>query len=197
LLRTRLSYPQLCLSRESLRLYSFNLSGTITAIKPRIEVDVSFYDRPITLDFVEPAIIQQRSTRGDKIFVAYHQSNPVAYLFATTKHCWVEEIQNSFIVAEGEVYLYDAHTSVEYRSNRICSLLISNAVQFFKIQGFSYTLIFSRVSNIQSVRAIERAGFESYETIHFYNFLGVKMWYFLPRRDNVQSRFSNEIREAQ
>ncbi len=146
---------------------------------------------------MEPTIIQQRSTRGDKIFVAYHQSKSVAYLFATTKSCWVEEIQNSFIVAEGEVYLYDVYTSVEYRRNRICSSLISNAVQFFKIQGFAYALIFSRASNIQSVRAIERAGFERYETIHFYNLLGVKMWNFLQRRDDVQSRFTNEIREAQ
>ena len=193
MIRTRLSFPKLCVSRESLRLYSFNLSGTIPAIEPRIEVDVSFHDRPIKLDFVQPTIIQQRISRGDKIFVAYHQSTPVAYLFATTKHCWVEEIQNSFVVTQGEVYLYDTFTSVEYRRNRICSFLICNAVQFFKMQEFSYALIFSRASNIQSMSAIERVGFERYETIHFYNLLGVKMWNFLPRSNGVQSRFSNEI----
>lgn len=189
----RLSCPRLCISQESLRLYSFNISRTIPAIEPGIQVDVSFHDRPITLDSVEPTIIQQRINRGDKIFVAYHQSNPVAYLFATTRQCWVAEIQNSFVVAEREVYLYDTFTSVAYRRNRICSFLICNAVHFFKIQEFSYALIFSRASNIQSVRAIERAGFEDYETIHYYSLLGLKIWNFLPRSNDVQSRFTNEV----
>ncbi len=174
-------------------LYSFNISSTIPAFKPRIEVDVSYHDRPITLDSVEPTIIQQRSTRGDKIFVAYHQSRPVAYLFATTKQCWVEEIQNSFVVAEGEVYLYDTFTNVAYRRNRICSFLITNVVQFFKVRKFCYALIFSRASNVQSMRAIERAGFEDYESIYYYNLLGLRMWNFLRRSNDVQSRFANEV----
>lgn len=193
MIRTRVSSPELSISRESLRLFSFDLRETIPEIKPRITVDAAFHERPITLDSVPQATVRQRVVQGDKIFAAYHQSRPVAYLFATTRNCWVKEIQNLLCIAEGEVYLYDAFTSVEYRRNRIYSFLISNAVGFFKKQAFSYALIFSSASNTQSMSAIERVGFKGYGTVHFYNFLGIKMWSFIPRCNGVQSRFNNEI----
>lgn len=193
MIRARVSSPELSISRESLRLFSFDLRETLPEIKPRITVDAAFHERPITLDSVPQAIVQQRVARGDKIFAAYHLSRPVAYLFAATKNCWVREIQNLFCIAEGEVYLYDAFTSVEYRRKLIYSFLISNAVGFFKKQAFSYALIFSSASNTQSTSAIERVGFKDYETVHFFNFLGVQMWNFVPRCNGVQSRFNNEI----
>ena len=188
-----MSSPQLSISRESLRLFSLNLREALPDIEPRIKVDVALHERPITLDSVPRATIQQRVIQGDKIFAAYHQSMPVAYLFATTKNCWVSEIQNLFCIAEDEVYLYDAFTRSEFRRNRIYTFLISNAVRFFKKQAFSYALIFSTASNIHSMKAIKLAGFDDYESIHFYNFLGIKMWNFIPRSNGVQSRFNNEI----
>ncbi len=193
MIRTRVSSPQLSISRESLRLFSLDLREALPEIKPRIKVDVAFHERPITLDAVPLATIQQRIIQGDKIFAAYHQSKPVAYLFTTTKSCWVSEVQNLFCTAEDEVYLYDAFTSAEYRRYRIYTFLINTTVRFFKKQAFSYALIFSSASNIHSLKAIKLAGFKDYETVHFYNFLGIKMWNFIPRSNDVQSRFTNEI----
>ncbi len=193
MIKTRLTTPKLHFSQKSLKLYYFNLRGAIPDIKPKLAVEVFIHDRPFKLNYVKPEIIEQRISRGDRIFVAAHQLKPVAYLFAATKDCWVDEIQDWFIVAAGEVYLYDAFTVAEYRGNRIYPFLISSATHFFKELAYSYALIISTASNMQSITAIERTGFKSYETIHFYNLLGFRMWNSNPRSKDVQSRFSNEI----
>lgn len=193
MIKKRFTSPKLDISRESLKLYSFNLSDPAPEIRPKVEVEVFTRDRPLELGLLQASIIEQRISQGDKIFVACHQLKPVAYLFAATKNCWVNEIQDWFIVESGEVYLYNAFTTAEHRGNHIYSFLISNAAKFFKGLTYSYALIFTTASNIRSIRGIERTGFQCYDTIHFHNLFGLRIWNYKPRSNDVKSRFSNEI----
>ncbi len=193
MIKTRFIAPIFRVSRESLKLYCFNLRDLLPEITPEVAVETSVYDRPCKCDLLQPSIVKQRMSQGHKIFVAHHQLKPVAYLFAATKNCWVDEIQDWLIVASGEVYFYDAFTAVEYRGKRIYSLLISNAAHFFKELTYSHALIFTTVSNTRSIRGIEHTGFRCYETIHFYNLFGCRIWDYTLRSNNVQSRFSTEV----
>jgi len=175
-----------------LKLYSFKLSDTSPEIRPKVKVEVTTHDRPLELISLQPSLIEQRIAQGDKIFVACYEEKPVAYLFTATRKCWVSEIQDLFIVASREVYLYDAFTIAQYRGNRIYSFLLNNVVRFFKELAYSYALIFSTASNISSIKGIEHTGFQCYETIHFCNLLGMNIWNYKQRNNDIQSRFSVE-----
>jgi GNAT superfamily N-acetyltransferase len=193
LIRVRFTKPQFAISSESLRLYAFKLSEGTPQIRPKVIVKVTTHDRPLELGSLQRSIVEQRIAQGDKICVARHSSNPVAYIFIATRNCWVDEIQDWFIVASGEVYLYDAFTSDEYRRNRIYSFLLSHATRLFKESAFSYVLIFSTALNTSSIKGIERAGFQCYEIVYFYNIFGFKIWNYKKQHNGIESRFSNEI----
>jgi len=179
--------------KESLRLYSLDLRNSISSIKSKLAIEISLCDRPLDLENIQPSIIKERLSRGDRIFVAYHRSKPVAYLFTTTTECWVSEIEDNLIIGLDEIYFYDAYTRVEYRGNRIYSCLITSAAHFFKKLFYSNALIFATNSNALSAKGIERSNFHCYQTIHFYNIFGLGIWDYSKRNKFIQSRFSNEI----
>lgn len=193
MIRVRFTKPQLAISSESLKLYAFKLSGSIPEIKPKVTVEVTTHDRPLELGSLRRSIVEQRIAQGDKICVARHRSNPVAYIFIATRNCRVDEIHDWFTVASGEVYLYDAFTTDEYRGNRIYSFMLSHATRLYKESAFSYALIFSTALNTSSIKGIERAGFQCYEIVYFYNIFGFKIWNYKKQYDDIESRFSNEI----
>ena len=163
-------------SREMLKLFSFRLKESIPEIKPRVEIDVSVHNQIIESDLLPQPIIEQRISQGDRIFLARHRSKPVAYLFAAQKRCWINEVGDWLIIDSGEVYLYDAFTIDDYRGKLIYTYLITNATRFFRNEKYSYCLIFSTVSNINSLKGIQRAGLQCYETVDFYKLFGLKIW---------------------
>lgn len=181
------------ISKELLSLYFLDLRNSILSIKSKLAIEIALCDRALDLENMRPSIIRERLSRGDRIFVAYHRSKPVAYLFTTTTECWVSEIEDNLIIGLDEIYLYDAYTRAEYRGNRIYSCLITSAAQFFKKLSYSNALIFATNSNILSAKGIERSNFYCYQTIHFYNLFGLRSWDYSKRNKLIQSRFSNEI----
>ena len=184
---------QFSFSKQSIRLYYLDLNKPIPEIKTQIKTDISFHERPIELENLKPSIVEDRIANGHKIFVAYHLSKPIAYLFAADKDCWVSEIEDRLILGAGEVYLYDAYTYSKFRGKHIYPFLIYNAAKYFKKLSYSKALISSTTANTASIRGIEKAGFSYSQTIDFLNIFGWKFWNYVKGTNNVESRFSNEI----
>jgi hypothetical protein len=162
-------------------------------ISARIPVDVSMSTYVPVLDLFEKEIREDRNKRGDSVLIAFYQSQPVSYLFATTKDCWVGEVNDWLIVKPQEVYLYDAFTQPAYRGNHIYSTLISSAADFFRKKSYSYALIFTSTHNVSSTQGIERCGFDHYGTVHCFNFFGTHMWNFKTTSTYVKSHFKHQI----
>ncbi len=192
MLRKRFTKLQTSISRETLKLYYFNLKNKVPTTTPKVTIDVEVYDHPVDLEHLERSTIEERVIKGDRIFVALYQSKPVGYLFTATSSTWVGEIDDTLLVNSKEVYIYDAFTYSEFRGNRIFPALITSVERFFRDLSYSCVLIFVACSNLSSIKGIERAGFDCYQVVHFYNLLGLRVWSYKTRSLCVQSRFSNE-----
>ena len=192
MITTQFNKPRVHISDESLKLYACNLGEPISSVEPTVAVEVSVHETPCELGSRDASIIKERMSHGDRIFVASYEKNPVAYLFAATRRCWVHEICDWLHVATGEVYLYDAFTFAAYRGHHIYSFLLSHAAHFFRKLTYSYTLIFTTSTNLSSIRGIERVDFRCYETVRFYDVFGLHVWHYSTRSNGVQSRLSHE-----
>ena len=62
------------ISRETLKLYYFNLNDKVPTITPNVVVDVEVYDHPVDLEHLECSTIEERVIKGDRIFVALYQN---------------------------------------------------------------------------------------------------------------------------
>lgn len=129
---------------------------------------------------------------GARFFVAYHNDAPAGYLFATTKDCWVGEIDDWLRVEEKEVYLYAAYTKPQFRGMNIYPYLITEAADFFKGVSYEYAMIFSTGQNVSSQKAIERSGFRLYGKVHYRNLLGWRSWRTTIGDRHVRSRLRTE-----
>ena len=176
MLRKRFTKLQTSISRETLKLYYFNLKNKVPTTTPKVKIDVEVYDHPVDLEHLERSTIEERVIKGDRIFVALYQSKPVGYLFTATSSTLVGEIDDTLRVNSDEVYIYDAFTYSEFRGNRIFPTLITSVASFFRDLSYSCVLIFVACSNLSSIKGIERAGFDCYQVILFYNLLGLRMW---------------------
>jgi hypothetical protein len=186
------SRPTKVIKQETLNLYCFDLKEEMPNIEPRITVAFEMSDQPLRLDNVDLEDVERRITRGDLIFFAVHRAKVVAYLFASTTSCEVGELEDMLAVGPGEVYFYDAFTSMGFRGNHIYPALLTFACNHFKKSNFAFSLIFSRGSNRNSVKGIEKAGFSCYQVIRFVNRFGEKSWNYSARSKNVRSRFNYE-----
>ena len=173
-------------------MYAFDLGNKTNVIRPETMVNVSVHDKPLEARILQRSIIEERLARGEKIFIAYHQNSPVAYLFAAANDCWIGEIDDWLVVARNEIYLYDAFTSPEYRGRGIYPFLIYRAVDYFRKKSYRYIMIFATASNCESIRGIEKCGFRCYEIVNYRNFLGWKSWHFIVGERYVGSRLGNE-----
>ena len=185
--------PSLYIRKESLSLYICDLCNSIKEIEPVLVVDISILERPIELENTPKTALAERLASGQTIFVAFHQTKPVGYLFTATDRCCVGEVEDSFAVAPKEVYLFDAYTFKAFRGKHIYPALITHAARYYKNRSYTKALIFTSTTNVSSVKGIEKAGFCCYKNIHFHNFLGWKSWNHDRKNSDVQSRFSHEI----
>ncbi len=192
MIKKMFSEPNRVIKRETLKLYSFDLKGNISCVEPRIAIQFEMCNHPLELDNVQYETVEERIASGNLIFVARYRSRVVGYLFISTAACEVGEIEDMLTVHTGEVYFYDAFTCPGFRRNRIYQALLLNACQYFKDRAYSFALIFTKESNVNSKKGIEGAGFSCYQVIQFANRFGEKSWNYSSRSCDVQSRFGNE-----
>ena len=191
MIKTHYAGFNLSVSHEHLRLYHAKLHQHERTITARIPVVVSISDFVPELELFDKSIREQRTQRRDTVLIAFHEAQPVGYLFATTKNCWIGEIENWLIVKPREVYLYDAFTHPAFRGKRIYATLVNRAADFFKQHGYSYALIFASAHNTSSIRGIEYCGFAEYGSIHSINLFGRNVWNFRITETHVTSYFAN------
>lgn len=170
-----------------------SLGETVVQIEPKLEIEIRINDQTSVLNLLSQSVIKERISCGDHIFIAFLGGEPIAYLFATSQDCWVDEVKDWLILGSGEVYIYDALTLYEYRGNLLYPSLIVYAAKFYKELSYSHALIFTSALNRRSTIGIERANFYCYQVINFYNLFGFQIWDYKLRSRDVQSRFRNEI----
>ena len=173
-------------------MYALDLKNEIYITNPEMVVNLVVHERPVEVRILEKSTVDKRVARGEKIFVCYHQKNPIAYLFAAVSDCWIGEIEDWLVIDPEEIYLYDAFTSPEYRGKGVYPYLICRAVSHFKNRSYKYAMIFATANNTESIRGIEKCAFERYEVVNYRNFLGWKSWHFRVGERHVGSRLSNE-----
>lgn len=182
----------LSVSYEHLRLYYLELDQHRHTVSARIPVDVSIGECVPELSLFDKTIREQRNKRHDTVLMAFHNAQPVGYLFATTKDCWIGEIESWLIMRPREVYLYDAFTHPAYRGKYIYATLMHRAGDFFRQRGYSHALIFARAHNTYSIKGIESCGFSEYGSVRRLKLFGRNMWDFRIMERYVTSYFKNE-----
>jgi len=178
--------------RESLNMYAFDMDKDICMVKPEAAIEVSMHEDPQAISFLEESSIKERLARGDRIFVACAEKNPVAQIFAAVNNTYIGEINDWLNIPPKEVYLYDAYTDPRYRNKQIYHHLICCAASYFKTRSYAYALIFSAAANAYSVRGITHCGFQCYEIVHYWNFFGWQSWKYDVGERHVGARLSNE-----
>lgn len=173
-------------------MYALDLDLVIPGVKPLLPVRYAIHQGRVRIDTVAASVQEQRVAKGDQIFVAYMKQQPVAYLFAAMTDTWVDEVDDWLNIPAREVYLYDAFTVPACRGRRIYPFLMTTAARYFKKRAYRFALIFSTAENTNSARGIERCGFKCYETVDYWNFLGLKSWRYRLGERHVKARLGSE-----
>ena len=173
-------------------MYARDLKRPVKKVESEVPVRYLVHEKPAMLDSVGELEYQERFAKGDKMIGAYQKKDLVAYLFAATSDTWVGEIEDWLNVPAGEVYLYDAHTAEDHRGMRIYPSLICEAMSYYKKKGYVFAMIFSSMYNIDSIKGIERCGFQLYGAVGYHNFMGLKIWKYNMEERHVKARFRNE-----
>lgn len=173
-------------------MYESDLKEKMKMVDALVPLEVRAYDRPAEVGVLPRAVVASRIAAGAMIFVASSARTPVAYLCATTKECWIGEIDDRLLVSPGEVYFYDAYTRPEWRGKRIYPRLICAAARYFRQRSFERAMIFATRRNARSIRGIARCGFYRYATVRYCNFMGWKSWTIRVGERHVGSRLRLE-----
>jgi hypothetical protein len=180
------------LKKECLKLYCLDLKHPVSPVVPRLSVTIEACKSHPVLWNRSHDTISQRLKHGGSVFVAHHNSSIVSFLFAAVKECWVSEIDDTLVINPAEIYLYDAFTAVEFRGNRIYPALMAHVAQLYKNRSFSHALIFTKINNTASVKAIEATGFSCFGVINYKNICGWSTWDYCKLNGSVKSYFQNE-----
>lgn len=185
--------PALSLKKEKLDLFVCDLSDPISKVNAELPIEINILEQSTDLENTSIFMITSYLRTKQKIFVAYHRSAPVGYLFTSTARCRVGEIQDHLVIVSQEVYLFNAYTYKAFRGKHIYPTLITHAAQYYKDLCFRKALIFATRSNTSSINGIKKAGFKCYENITFSNILGWKSWNHIRGNSDTQSYFSHEV----
>jgi GNAT superfamily N-acetyltransferase len=164
----------------------------VAEVIPRVGIEVKVKTHPLPLENVQKTIVSERIANGDTIFVAYQGTQPVGYIFASKRECWVGEIHDTLEVDPQEVYLYDAFTMPAFRGKRIFPYIMTEVIRYYRESKNDYALIFVLSSNKSSIRGIERAGFFCYQVVNYYDIFGQRVWNYKKGIQGVSTKFSNE-----
>lgn len=162
------------------------LNSRIPKVTPKTAIQIKT-DEPSELQNVRRDLLKRRLRRGDTVFSAYAQAQPVGYIFAARESAWVGEIDTRLRIQSGDIYFYDAFTYPAYRGMRVYPWLMTCAARYYREQGYNTALIFTTSKNRSSARAIRHAGFSCYQRIRFYDLWGLKMWHYTSRKNHVKS----------
>jgi GNAT superfamily N-acetyltransferase len=161
----------------TLRLYGQRLAAAAPPGDSPPEVDLEVWesarDRDVSWHLDGP----RRFRDGQVCAVARHDKQIVAYCWLAYTPIPVAEIDRVVVPASDEVYLYDAFTHPGWRGRGLFTLMLRHLLAYARSQGRRRALIFAEARNLPSCRAIERAGFEIFQTVVRLDVLGfTRQW---------------------
>jgi len=125
---------------------------------------------------------RNRWQRGDLCYVAYTDIEPIAYLWICHGEWRFRDEDEGSTLPARSVFIYDAITREEWRSNGVIKALLSRSATDLKLRGYDYLYGIVSERNIPSQRAFARLGFRcTGGYIRLYRFFKV----FNFRRDRV------------
>ena len=183
----KVSIGKFGIRREILNLFTFDLKKEV----PSPSRPVAIHEKLVRSELIDEKILKARLGQGDLLFRAEKEGKELGYIFGAVRETGVSEIEAHLIVANDEVYLYDAFVRPEFRGQGIYPELLKAALNYFKGKK-RRALIFTTASNRMSRRGIEKAGFFHYQTVIFYNLFGIKFYRFGRKEKHVRSYLKAE-----
>lgn len=125
---------------------------------------------------------ERRIREGQVCVAACHGSKVIAYCWLTWQPEWVAEIDRLVVPGPDEAYLYEAFTEPGWRGRGLFPAMLFRLLDYARAQGRRRALIFVLTDNRASRRAIEKAGFELFQTVSKLELAGFRrLWFHGPR----------------
>jgi len=132
---------------------------------------------------------ERRIHEGQACVVARHGGDVMAYCWLTWRPEWVAEIDRFVVPGPDEAYLYEAFTQPTWRGRGLFSAMLFRLLAYARAQGRRRALIFVLTDNRASRRAIERTGFELFQTVSTIEVFALRrLWFHGPRTGRVRVR---------
>ena len=161
----------------TLRLYGQRIVGTTPPGNPPPDIELEVWESPRDKDVSWHLDGLRRFRDGQVCAVARHDKEVAAYCWLAYTPIPVAEIDRVVVPAADEVYLYDAFTVPAWRGRGLFTLMLRHLLAYARSQGRRRALIFAEARNLPSCRAIERAGFEIFQTVVRLDVLGfTRQW---------------------
>ena len=170
---------------RTLCLYERHLDAPVTLGPLPPDVELAVWDTP-----PEPGDkdrpwhpeAERRIREGQACVVARHASRVIAYCWLTRRSEWVAEIDRFVVPGGDQVYLYEAFTEPAWRGRGLFPAMLFRLLAYARVQGCHRALIFVLTDNRASRRAIEKAGFELFQTVSRLEIGGLRRLLFRRRR---------------
>ena len=108
---------------------------------------------------VDPAVVQRRFAAGVRCFAALIEGRVAAYGWVSQGSAWVGEMERTFRLVPGEVYIWDCVTLPDYRGQRLYTALLSFMLAALRAEGVRRAWIGASLDNQSSGSGIANAGF--------------------------------------
>jgi RimJ/RimL family protein N-acetyltransferase len=154
---------------RTLCLYERRLDAPVTLGPLPADIELAVWDAPAAAgdDAGRPwhPEAERRIHEGQVCVVARHGAGVIAYCWLTRRPEWVAEIDRLVVPGPAEVYLYEAFTEPGWRGRGLFPAMLFRLLAYARAQGWERALIFVLTDNRASRRAIEKAGFELFQTV--------------------------------
>ncbi|MGH7332583.1 MAG: GNAT family N-acetyltransferase [Candidatus Rokuibacteriota bacterium] len=108
---------------------------------------------------------ERRIREGQVCVVARHGGEVIAYCWLTWRPEWVAEVDRLVVPGPDEAYLYEAFTEPGWRGRGLFPAMLFRLLSYAWARGRRRALIFVLTNNRASRRAIEKGGFELFQTV--------------------------------
>jgi len=170
---------------RTLCLYERQLAAPVSLGSLPAGVDLAVWDAPPAVGALgrpwHPEA-ERRILEGQVCVVARYRGSVIAYCWLTRQPEWVAEIDRLVVPGPDEVYLYEAFTEPGWRGRGLFPAMLFQLLAYARAQGRHRALIFVLTDNRASRRAIEKAGFELFQTVSKVELAGLRRLLFRGRR---------------
>ena len=158
--------------KVTLSLFTFLLDREITDFPCPPEVETARFERDTLSDwdsmngFRNREVAMSRLERGESVWVALEGGMVLSYCWMSDQVTSIGEIEKRIMLADNEVYLYDAFTHAPHRGRKLFPSLLVAALHHLRDRGIYRAIIGVLDENVASRNAINRAGFRLFQKFY-------------------------------